>query len=245
MGIMDYVIGSKQSKYSAIAIYSALFAICVAILFSDTGISFNSRLITVLFILIFSVVPIFMSLFELTCIVNGSNNKYSPCNVYAWIVAILIIFYCFVLIIIVTVSIFTYKRAIVKIESAEKSSKINENTANSIANNIIVGNDMNNAENFSSFDKQNNTNSYRYVDAPVSQPVEEVEVSNVENFNNNRNNDMNNYSFLNGEEQKNINKIEEFSNKNFNNRNNDMNNYRFLDSDVLSSSADTGEYAEF
>lgn len=240
MGIMDYVIGSTQSKYSAFAIYSALFAICIAILFSDTGISFNTRLITVLLILIFSVVPIFMSLFELTCMVNGSTNSNSPCNIYAWIVTILIIFYCFILIIIVTVSIFTYKRAVVKIESVEKSSKINENTANSIANNMIVGTNMSEGETYSSFDKKNNRNSYKYIDTPVSQPSQPDTESDVEKFNNN----MNNYKFLDIEKPT-VSEIEKFSNKNFNNRNSDMNNYRFLKDSVQSFSEDNREYAEF
>jgi hypothetical protein len=137
--ILDYFIGTAQSKYASIAIFSAIAVICVAILFTNTDISFGNRIAVVLFVFAMCVFPVGISLFELTCIVTGGkqNGKYNLCHVYAWIITGIVILYCTILIIATISSMFTYKKAFDKINATESSNAISHNDANMIAKNMI------------------------------------------------------------------------------------------------------------
>lgn len=138
MGILDYFIGTQQSKYASIAIFSAIFVICMAILFTNTDISLGHRILIIFFVFVMSIIPVGMSLFELTCIVTGSKNKpYNMCNIFAWVVAIVIIAYSFILIVSVLYSIFTYKKAIYKLETDDSSKIVSSEDADKIAKNML------------------------------------------------------------------------------------------------------------
>ena len=139
MAILDYFIGASQSKYAAIAIFSAIVVICVAILFTNTEVPFENKVGVVFFVLLMSIIPVGLSLFELTCIVTGGKkNKYNLCHIFAWFVAIMIIVYCFILIILTLMSMFTYKKAIHKINHSEVYNNISKEDADIIAKNIIA-----------------------------------------------------------------------------------------------------------
>jgi hypothetical protein len=138
MGILDYFIGTQQSKYAGIAIFSAIFVICMAILFTNTDVSLSHRIMVIFFVFLMSIIPVGMSLFELTCIVTGSKNKpYNMCNIFAWVVAVIMIVYSLVLIVSVLFSLFTYKKAIYKLEMDNSSKIVTSEDADKIAKNIL------------------------------------------------------------------------------------------------------------
>jgi hypothetical protein len=138
MSVLDYFIGTQQSKYAAIAIFSAIFVICMAVLFTNTDVPLENRILVVFFVFLMSIIPVGMSLFELTCIVTGSKNKpYNMCNIFAWVVAIVMISYSFILIISVILSMFTYKKAIYKLEADDSLKVVPSEDADKIAKNMI------------------------------------------------------------------------------------------------------------
>ena len=136
--VFDYFVGTSQSKFASIAIFSAILVICLAILLSNSDISLGNRIGVVIFVILMSIFPVAISLFELTCIVTGGKNKpYDLCNIYAWVITIMIIFYCFILIVVAIISMFTYKKALDKIQVTEKMNNISKEDANTIAKNIV------------------------------------------------------------------------------------------------------------
>lgn len=138
MGILDYFIGTQQSKYASIAIFSAIFVICMAILFTNTDVPLGHRIMVIFFVFLMSIIPVGMSLFELTCIVTGSKNKpYNMCNIFAWVVAAVMIVYSIILIVSVLFSIFTYKKAIYKLELDDSSKIVSNEDADKIAKDLL------------------------------------------------------------------------------------------------------------
>lgn len=136
--VFDYFVGTSQSKFASIAIFSAILVICLAILLSNSDISLGNRIGVVVFVILMSIFPVAISLFELTCIVSGGKNKpYDLCSIYAWVITFMIIFYCFILIVVAIMSMFTYKKALDKIQITEKMNNISKEDANTIAKNIV------------------------------------------------------------------------------------------------------------
>lgn len=134
---LDLFIGSAQSKYASIAILSAIFIISMAILF-NTGMSFTDRMSGILFILYISVFPVALSLFELTCLVNGdSNNSYPFCGIYAWIITVMLILYCVVIIFFVLSSMFLYKKAMDKVDVDQAVNQVSKADAKQVAENMM------------------------------------------------------------------------------------------------------------
>lgn len=138
MSFVDLFIGSTQSKYASIAIISAIVVICLAILFTNTEISIGNRLVTVMFIMLLSVFPVALSLFELTCIVNSdTKNNYGVCGYYGWVIAAMISVYCIVIIISTFISMFTYKKALDNVKIEETFNTVVPQDAQTIAANIM------------------------------------------------------------------------------------------------------------
>ena len=141
MSVFDYFIGTSQSKYVGIALFLTILTICIAILFTHTDVSIGNRIGFVAFFILLSIFPIALSLFELTCIVTGGKNtRYNLCNYYAWFITIIMVIYCFILILVVISSMFTYKKATDKITVTETFNKISAGDANTIAQNIMKEN---------------------------------------------------------------------------------------------------------
>jgi hypothetical protein len=138
MSVLDYFIGTTQSKYVSIAIFLVILTMCVAILFTNTDVSLGMRFGIVLFLILISIFPVAISLFELTCIVTGGKNtKYNLCNYYAWFITVLVIIYSFILIIMIISSMFTYKKAQDKIVMTDNMKKISSGDANKIAEKMM------------------------------------------------------------------------------------------------------------
>ena len=77
-----------------------------------------------------------MSLFELTCIVTGGNyNTRWWCWALAWVLAVMMIFYCIMIIISLFISMTNYDMANERIADDQSNSKVDTTTENINANN--------------------------------------------------------------------------------------------------------------
>ena len=130
--------GSEQSKYTGIALFGTIFILCLAILFSSSKIPIDQRLAFVIFILLVSIPSILMSLFELTCIVTGGNyNTRWWCWLLAWVIAVIIIFYCISVIIGLIMSMSGFDLANKRADEVEEDTSIDIESANKIAEDVI------------------------------------------------------------------------------------------------------------
>ena len=151
MGFYDAFFGSDQSQYTAYAIVAAIIAICITILLTATDIPVSNRLLIVLFVIITLIPSVFLTLFELTCIVTGGTepNKWW-CYVFAWVLAAFIIIYCIFIVIISLISLFTYNNAIDNIKEIDEKSRLSKDVSNNYAKQMIA-NDDNNAKQIEKF----------------------------------------------------------------------------------------------
>jgi hypothetical protein len=138
MAFYDAFFGSDQSLYTAYAIISAIIAICITILLTATDVSVGNRILIVLFVIVTLIPSIFLTLFEITCIVTGGTepNRWW-CYAFAWILAAFIILYCIFVVVISLISLFTYNNAIDNVNETEKKNKISDIESNHIAKQII------------------------------------------------------------------------------------------------------------
>ena len=136
INLSDVFLGSEQSKYAGVALFITILIICLSILFTSSKIPIEQRIVFVIFIIIITVPSILMSLFELTCIVTGGNyNTRWWCWALAWVLAIMIIFYCVMIIISLFISMTTYDLANERITDDLVKNKIDDTTDNTNANN--------------------------------------------------------------------------------------------------------------
>lgn len=136
--ISDVFLGSEQSKYAGIALFITILIICLAVLFTSSKIPIEQRLVFVIFILIISIPSILMSLFELTCIVTGGNyNTRWWCWLLAWVLSVMIIFYCIMIIISLFISMSSYDLANERIADDSVKSDVDNSNANSYAKDLM------------------------------------------------------------------------------------------------------------
>lgn len=142
MGFYDAFFGSDQSQYTAYAIVAAIIAICITILLTATDIPVSNRLLIVFFVIISLVPSVFLTLFELTCIVTGGTepNKWW-CYAFAWVLAAFIIIYCIFIVIISLISLFTYNNAIDNIKETEDKGRLSPEVSNNYAKQMIANED--------------------------------------------------------------------------------------------------------
>jgi uncharacterized protein YxeA len=134
--LSDVFLGSEQSKYAGIALFITILIICLAILFTSSKIPIEQRIVFVIFIIIITLPSILMTLFELTCIVTGGNyNTRWWCWALAWFLAVMIIFYCVLIIISLFISMTNYDLANERITEDIANNKVDETTDNANANN--------------------------------------------------------------------------------------------------------------
>ena len=146
-------LGSEQSKYAGVALFITIFILCLAILFSSSKISIEQRFAFVLFIILVSLPSVLMSLFELTCIVTGGNSTTRWwCWVLAWVITFFIIVYCLMIIVSLIMSMADYDMANERVNTTEENKKIDNDTANKYAENVMIQNekDLNSMKNESS-----------------------------------------------------------------------------------------------
>ena len=169
--ISDVFLGSEQSKYAGIALFITILIICLSILFTSSKIPIEQRLVFVLFVLILTIPSILMSLFELTCIVTGGNyNTRWWCWALAWVLAIMIIFYCVMIIISLFLSMTSYDLANERISEDIANSKVDATTDNTNANNYAKSL-MNSYEQDSMLPQQQQTPHERHESQEYRPPV--------------------------------------------------------------------------
>jgi len=133
--------GTEQSKYAATAIFLTIALLCFFIIFSNSDISIEQRLMVVFFIILSSIPSVFFALFELTCISAGSGNKSVKsnwCGYLAWFITIIIIIYCVLIMIAIIMSMSNYNTAIGRINDNQNSNKVSSDQANKIAKDMMV-----------------------------------------------------------------------------------------------------------
>lgn len=170
MAFYDAFFGSDQSLYTAYAIMAAIIAICITILLTATDISVGNRILIVLFVVITLVPSIFLTLFEITCMVTGGTepNRWW-CYAFAWILAAFVIIYCVFVVIISLISLFTYNNAIDNVNEAEKKNKLSDTDTNHIAKEIIKSDEeKKNIENF--YGMPDETDQFRNYDTTYNIP---------------------------------------------------------------------------
>ena len=142
MGFYDAFFGSEQSQYTAYAIVAAIIAICITILLTATDVPVSNRLLIVFFVIISLVPSVFLTLFELTCIVTGGTEPNQWwCYAFAWVLAAFIIIYCIFIVIISLISLFTYNNAIDNVKETETNSRLSPEVSNNYAKQIIANED--------------------------------------------------------------------------------------------------------
>lgn len=105
MKLVDAFIGPIQSKYSAVAIFSALIIVCIAILFGKSKMTFGQKLGAATMLFLVSLPSILYVLFQLTCIVTGSGEETPWCGIYAWIIVGFTILYAILVVVIAMMSL--------------------------------------------------------------------------------------------------------------------------------------------
>ena len=133
MNLTNLFIGSEQSKYASIAIFCAIIAICLCVLFTDNQMTFGQRLMIIFVIIIYTLPYVLLSLFELTCISAYNNNKSGACWWYGSIITAIIIFISILVIISSLMSMLTYTDATNKINVSDDLSKISPQKADDVA----------------------------------------------------------------------------------------------------------------
>lgn len=134
--LMKVIVGSTQSKYAAWAIALTILVLCISVLVMQTDVPIGKRLLGVLFMILITVPGVVLSLIELTCLVTGGSWKTNWwCWLLAWVIAIIVIVWCFVIIGTTFNSIFTYSSASKKIKDSSISAT--EEEANDFAENIL------------------------------------------------------------------------------------------------------------
>jgi hypothetical protein len=143
MGFYDAFFGSDQSLYTAYSIIAAIIAICLTILLTATDVPLGNRILIVLFVILTLIPSIFLTLFELTCIVTGGTepNRWW-CHAFAWILAAFIIIYCIIVVIVSLVSLFNYNKAIYTVNNEEQKYKITNNESDNYAKEIIEADEI-------------------------------------------------------------------------------------------------------
>jgi hypothetical protein len=133
MNLTNLFIGSEQSKYASIAIFCAIIAICLCVLFTDNEMTFGQRLMIIFVIIIYTLPYVLLSLFELTCISAYNNNKSGACWWFGFIISAVIIFISVIVIISSIMSMLTYTDASNKINVSEDLSKLSPQKADDVA----------------------------------------------------------------------------------------------------------------
>lgn len=105
--MLNIFVGVPQSKYAAMAILFALFAVSVAILFGRDPVPMSQKFMFIVLMFVLALPGLLLTLFQLTCMVTGSGmrNQRWWCSAYAWIGTILIVLYAVVLVVVAVMSL--------------------------------------------------------------------------------------------------------------------------------------------
>ena len=151
--ILKILFGVPQSQYAAIAFIISCIVCTTIIIINKNNMSLYDKLIIIFIAFIISLPGVALTFLQLTCIVTGAgaNNTRWWCNIYAWVLSIIIIFYAICLIVSVFIPINNYKsidnsndKSIVKSNNIYKDTFADIDIVNNLikasSSNINVGN---------------------------------------------------------------------------------------------------------
>ena len=117
-------VGVPQSRYAALAILLAIVVVALVILFGKDSIPISQKFGFIFLVFLVSLPGLALSLFQLTCMVTGSgaNNKRWWCNIYAWVISAIMIFYAVLLVVAAVTSINAPSPATPVVKSKEQFS---------------------------------------------------------------------------------------------------------------------------
>lgn len=142
---LDIFFGTPQSKFAAYAIFAAIIAISISILFTSTDVSIGQRFGVILFIILLSIPSILLTLFELTCIITGGTKKVNWwCWYFGWLIAAFLGIYSVVVIITIFISMFSYNNAMDRVKNTEHT--VTKEEADDYAKTIILSDQADNDE---------------------------------------------------------------------------------------------------
>lgn len=121
MSLFSVFVGVPQSKLAGTAILLAVVVVGLTILFGKGAVPVSQKLAVALMMFLLSLPAILLTLFQLNCMVTGSGFKNQRwwCSLYAWFVAIMILFYSVVLVIVALMNMANDK-AVEKFQNASE-----------------------------------------------------------------------------------------------------------------------------
>ena len=151
--ILKILFGVPQSQYAAIAFIISCIVCTTIIIINNNNMALYDKFIIIFIAFIISLPGVALTFLQLTCIVTGAgaNNTRWWCNIYAWVLSIIIIFYAICLIVSVFIPINNYKsidnsneKSIVKSNNIYKDTFADIDIVNNLikasSSNINVGN---------------------------------------------------------------------------------------------------------
>jgi hypothetical protein len=95
-------VGVPQSKLAGVAIMVAVIVVALSILFGREPIPMTQKFVIVLVMFLLALPAILLSLFQINCLVTGAGftNQRWWCSLYAWVISIMVVFYCVMLVVV-------------------------------------------------------------------------------------------------------------------------------------------------
>lgn len=142
MTLVNLFVGAPQSKYAALAIFTAIAVVSLSMLFGKEPIPLSQKFAFVLLVFLISLPGLLLSLFQLTCIVTGAgaSNQRWWCSAYAWIISIITIMYCVFLVVVSVLTLTNGQKALLDIAKADAENfESNMASANDLAAKLVSG----------------------------------------------------------------------------------------------------------
>lgn len=128
-GLMSIFMGVPQSKIAGMAILVAVVVVALSILFGKEPIPLTQKFVIVLVMFLLALPAILLSLFQINCLVTGAGIKNQRwwCGLYAWVISVMVVFYCVMLVIVGLLSYSDDKKVIAqeKFRNMQKFANLN------------------------------------------------------------------------------------------------------------------------
>lgn len=138
---MDIFVGVPQSKYAGAAILLSLIVVSLAILVGRDNLPLSQKFAFVLLIFLVSLPGLLLTLFQLTCMVTGTDRGKSWwCGWYSWLVSFLMIVYSVMLVVVAVMSLATTGKVLDDMTRAQIDTfNTASETANTLASDMFTG----------------------------------------------------------------------------------------------------------
>jgi hypothetical protein len=126
---MSIFMGVPQSKIAGTAILVAVVVVALSILFGKEPIPLTQKFVIILVMFLLALPAILLSLFQINCLVTGAGLKNQRwwCGLYAWVISVMVVFYCVMLVIVGLLSYSDDKKVVAqeKFRNMQKFANIN------------------------------------------------------------------------------------------------------------------------